>query len=53
MTCQAIDSVRTARRYEKQIFLSVDAPEDSGVLLDVEKAVFGTVEEMEGQSSGM
>ena len=53
MKCQAADRVWTARRYGKQIFLSVDAPEDSGVLLLVEKAVFGMVGDLEGKNSGM
>lgn len=47
------DRVRTARRYGKQIFLSVDVREDSGVILEVEKAVFGTVGELESRESGM
>jgi hypothetical protein len=47
MRFSAVDKVRTARRYGKQIFLSVDAPEDSGVMLDVEKAVFGTLKGVE------
>jgi hypothetical protein len=47
------DRVRTARRYGKQIFLSVDVGEESGVMLEVEKAVFGTVGELESRESGM
>jgi hypothetical protein len=47
MRCQLLTGVRTARRYGKQIFLSVDVREDSGVLLEVEKAVFGTVGDIE------
>jgi hypothetical protein len=39
--------VWTARRYGKQIFLSVDIGEDAGVLLEVEKAVFGTMGDIE------
>jgi hypothetical protein len=50
MRCQTADRVRTARRYGKQIFLSVDVREDSGVMLEVEKAVFGSVGDIE---SGM
>ncbi|KAN0125302.1 hypothetical protein V8E53_015612, partial [Lactarius tabidus] len=38
---------RLARRYGKQIFLSVDVREDSGVMLEVEKAVFGSVGDIE------
>jgi hypothetical protein len=53
MRCQGADRVRTARRYGKQIFLSVDVTEDSGVMLEVEKAVFGTVGELESSKSGM
>ncbi|KAF8270281.1 hypothetical protein EI94DRAFT_1571848 [Lactarius quietus] len=40
-------ATRLARRYGKQIFLSVDAAEDSGVMLEVEKAVFGTLKDIE------
>jgi len=40
-------ATRLARRYGKQIFLSVDVAEDSGVLLDVEKAVFRTLGDIE------
>lgn len=53
MRCQGADRVRTARRYGKQIFLSVDVTEYSGVTLEVEKAVFRTVGDLESKDSGM
>ncbi len=43
----------TARRYGKQIFLSVDVPEASGVLLEAEKAVFGALKGIEEKNSRM
>lgn len=44
--------LRTARRFGKQIFLSVDVPVstgDSGILVRVEKALMDTLREMEKQ----
>jgi hypothetical protein len=46
-------ATRLARRYGKQIFLSVDVVDDSGVLLEVEKAVFGTLGDIEEKNSRM
>ncbi|KAI9442497.1 hypothetical protein H4582DRAFT_2073051 [Lactarius indigo] len=46
-------ATRLARRYEKQIFLSVDVPEDSGLLLEAEKAVFGRLKDIEEKNSRM
>jgi hypothetical protein len=43
--------LRTARRFGKQIFLSVDIPasmgDDSGILVRVERALMDTLKEME------
>jgi hypothetical protein len=45
------DVLPTARRFEKQIFLSVDVPvsmgENSGIIVEVEKALVDTLKEME------
>lgn len=45
------DDLRTARRFGKQIFLSVDIPasmgDDSGILVRVERALMDTLKEME------
>jgi hypothetical protein len=45
------DDLRTARRFGKQIFLSVDVPvtmgDDSGILVRVEKALMDTLREVE------
>ncbi|KAH8993263.1 hypothetical protein EDB86DRAFT_2805666, partial [Lactarius hatsudake] len=46
-------ATRLARRYGKQIFLSVDVREDSGVLLEAEKAVFGSLKDIEEKNSRM
>lgn len=46
-------ATRLARRYEKQMFLSVDVPGDSGVLLEAEKAVFGTLRDIEEKNTRM
>jgi len=48
---------RLARRFGKQIFLSVDVPvsmgDDSGMIVDVEKALVDTLKEKEeGESKG-
>jgi hypothetical protein len=45
------DVLPTARRFGKQIFLSVDVPvsigDDSGMIVEVEKALVDTLKEME------
>ncbi|KAF8499736.1 hypothetical protein F5888DRAFT_1610719 [Russula emetica] len=45
------DDLRTARRFGKQIFLSVDIPvsmgDDSGILVRVERALMDTLREIE------
>ena len=45
------DDLRTARRFGKQIFLSVDIPasmgDDSGIIVRVERALMDTLKEME------
>jgi len=45
------DNLRTARRFGKQIFLSVDVPVSMGdgseILVRVEKALMDTLREME------
>lgn len=45
------DDLRTAQRFGKQIFLSVDIPiamgDDSGILVRVEKALMDTLREIE------
>ena len=45
------DDLRTAQRFGKQIFLSVDIPipmgDDSGILVRVEKALVDTLREIE------
>ncbi|KAI0305449.1 hypothetical protein B0F90DRAFT_1698132 [Multifurca ochricompacta] len=47
-------ATRLARRFGKQIFLSVDVPtsigDDCGILVDVEKGLVETLKEIEGKS---
>jgi len=47
----------TARRFGKQIFLSVDVPvsmgDDSGMIVDVEKAVVDTLKAKESKEGEM
>jgi len=49
--CLVTDVLPTARRFGKQIFLSVDVPvsigDDSGMIAEVEKALVDTLKEME------
>lgn len=51
MRCLVTDVLPTAQRFGKQIFLSVDVSvsigDDSGMIVDVEKALVDTLKEME------
>jgi hypothetical protein len=52
MRCLVTDFLPTARRFGKQIFLSVDVPvsigdDSGGMIVEVEKALVDTLKEME------
>jgi hypothetical protein len=52
MRCLVTDILPTARRFGKQIFLSVDVPvsigdDSGGMIVEVEKALVDTLKEME------